>query len=167
MMTDLLFLNNKLPRERGKISFLIRRYWLWVKIYIDALYSNEMFYSVACWNNDVVVNRELKNLNSKSYKLLALKLNIRMGVIGLGWENLRMHCSKNGKSFTLEELASHLKMIVSNQRSWSILSKPLVLLPAQKALPQLGTQAPDFFTMDASCLDPSDEFEKQSRRTIL
>ena len=52
--------------------------------YIDALYYNEMFYSAACWNTSASVDRELKNMNSKSPKLLDLKDNIKMTVIGLG-----------------------------------------------------------------------------------
>ena len=41
--------------------------------YIDALYYNEMFYSEACWNTAAVVDRDMKNINSNSYKILALK----------------------------------------------------------------------------------------------
>ena len=89
LTTDFLCINNKLEREVSKISFRIR--W-----YIDALYYNEMFYSVACWNNDAAVDREMKNMNSKSYKLLALKDNISMRVICLGWGDLSTHCYKNG-----------------------------------------------------------------------
>ena len=63
--------------------------------YIDALYYNEMLHYAARWNTAAVVDRELKNMNSKSYKLLSLKENIRMRVIGLSWEDLSMHWSKN------------------------------------------------------------------------
>ena len=64
-----------------------------------------------------------------------------MRVIGLGCEDLSTHWYKNGKAFTPEDLASHLKMMASKQRSRSIPTKPPVFLPAQKALPQLETQA--------------------------
>ena len=53
--------------------------------YIDALYYNEMFYSAECWNNADAFDREMKNLNSKVSKLIALKGNISMRAIGLGW----------------------------------------------------------------------------------
>ena len=66
-----------------------------------------------------------------------------MRVIGLGWEDPSTYGSKNGKAFTPEELVSHLKMIVSNQWSRSIPAKLPLLLPAKKAMPQLGTQSPD------------------------
>ena len=93
-------------------------------------------------------------MNSKSYKLLSLHFNIRMRVIGLGWDDLSTYWSNNGKAFTLEDLASHIKMIVSKQRSRSIPTKPPVLLPAQNALPKLGTQAPDVADMAAFFLKP-------------
>ena len=52
---------------------------------IDVLYCNEMFYHAAFWNTVAAVDRELKMLNINSYKLLDLKDNISMRVIGLHW----------------------------------------------------------------------------------
>ena len=75
-----------------------------------------MFYSTVCWNTADAVDRNLKNMNRKSSKLIALKENISIRVIGLGWEDLSMHWSSNVKAFTLEELAFHLKIMVSKQR---------------------------------------------------
>ena len=54
------------------------------EIYIDALYYNEIFYSVECWNTTAEVYREMKKLNSKPYKLLDLNENTSIRVIGLG-----------------------------------------------------------------------------------
>ena len=42
-----------------------------------------------------------------------------------------------------------------------------MFLPAQKSIPQLSTQALDVVAMDAACIETSDEFEQQARRTIL
>ena len=111
--------------------------------YIDALYYNDMFYYAACWDTTAAFYRELKNMNRNSYKLLALKDNIRTRVIGLGWEDLIMHWSNNFKSFTPEDIALHLKVILSNQWSRSIQTNPPLFIPAKKALPQLGTQVPN------------------------
>ena len=52
--------------------------------YIDVLCYNETFSSAECWNTSASVDRYLKNLNSNSSKILALKDNISMRVIGLG-----------------------------------------------------------------------------------
>ena len=56
---------------------------------------------MVCWNTAAAVDRELKNMNGKTYKLLYLKDYIRMRVIGLGCEELIMHLSKNRKAFNL------------------------------------------------------------------
>ena len=58
-------------------------------------------------------------------------------------------------------------MIVSKQRSHSIPTNPPVLIPVQKALPQLGTKSPYVVTMYAAHLETSYGFEKHTRRTIL
>ena len=58
-------------------------------------------------------------------------------------------------------------MIVSNQQSRSIPSNLPVFIPVKKALPQLGTQAPDVIAMDSDYLETSDECEQQARRIIL
>ena len=71
----------------------------------------------------------MKNLNIKSSKLLSLKDTIIMRVVGLGWEGLSTHCSNNVEAFTPEELALHLKMIVSKQQSRCIPTKLSLLLP--------------------------------------
>ena len=97
-------------------------------------------------------------MNSNSSKIPDLKDNIRMRVIGLVWEDLSTHWSNNGKAFTLEEIASHLKMIVSNQRSRFIPTNPSVLLPALKMLLQLGTQAQDDISVDTARIETSDKF---------
>ena len=90
-----------------------------------------------------------------------------MKVIGLGLEDLSTYWSKNGKDFTPEEPALHIKIRVPKQRSWSIPTKPPVLILAWKELPQLGTKAPEVVAMYASCLETSDEFGYQARRKIL
>ena len=92
-----------------------------------------MFYYAAFWNTVAAVDRELKMLNINSYKLLYLKDNISMRVIGFGWEDLIMHWFNNGKASTPEELALNLKIIVSKQQTHSIPTKPPLLLPTQKA----------------------------------
>ena len=59
-----------------------------------------MFYCAACWNTAAAVDGEMKKLNRKSSKLLALEKNIRMIVIGLVWGYLSTHWFNNVKAFT-------------------------------------------------------------------
>ena len=152
-----MFLSKQKSINRGKEDLLFDNTVLALsEEYIDALYSNEMFYSTECWNTDAVVDRELKTSNSKSSKLLSLKENTRMRVIGFGWLDLGTHLSKNGKNFTTEDLTLHFKMILSKQWSHSIPTKPILFLLAQKELPQLVMQAPDVVTVGAARLETSD-----------
>ena len=78
-----------------------------------------------------------------------------------------MHWSKNGKAFTPEELALHLKIIVPNQRSRSIPTNPPVFLPVQKVMLKIGIQAPDVVPMDVYHLETSDKLKQHARRTRL
>ena len=109
--------------------------------YVDAIYYHEMFRSPACWRTSAAVDRELAKLKSKSAKLSALKENIRIRVIGLGWKDLATAWSKDGKDFTPNQLANHLKHIIASQRSRQIPDKPPVELPKRKVLPTLGTKS--------------------------
>ena len=54
--------------------------------FIDALYYHEMYNSLACWKTAAMVNQELSKLTSNTSKMRALKENIRMRVLGLGFD---------------------------------------------------------------------------------
>ena len=83
---DLLYMFKKQTAKRRKDELLRDKKSLAVReIYINALSYNDMFYSAAYWNTSAVVHSDMENLNSKSYKLLALKGDIRMRVICSGW----------------------------------------------------------------------------------
>ena len=69
-----------------------------------------MLYYAACWNTAVLIDRDLRNMESKSSKLLALKYTIKMRVEGLEWEDLSTHWFKSGKAFTLENLTRYHKV---------------------------------------------------------
>ncbi len=134
------------------------------ELYIDALYYHEMFHSPACWKKATDVNRGLRKLTSKSAKLEAVKENIRMRVVGLGWDDCRTAWSKNGKEYTPDELAQHLKNIIRDTRNRKIPKNAPVVLPMRKELPVLGTQTSDVVAIDAARLATSDEFEANARR---
>ena len=84
--------------------------------FIDALYYHEMYFSPACWKTENIVNRELQKFKSKSAKLYALKENIRIRVIGLGWSDFSITWSKDGKEKSILCLANHLKKVISQTR---------------------------------------------------
>ncbi len=51
-----------------------------------------MYHSDVCWKSkQSIVGKMLGRLKSESAKIKALKENIRMHVIGLGWINSQLH----------------------------------------------------------------------------
>ena len=84
--------------------------------FIDALYYYEMYCSLACWKTVTMVDCKLRKLKSKTAKLNALKENIRMRVLGLGWKDLSIPWSKQGNILTVNQLSTHLKIIILQQK---------------------------------------------------
>eukprot|EP00957_Ditylum_brightwellii_P080045 6087468-Ditylum_brightwellii.AAC.2 len=62
----------------------------------------------------------------KNVELEALKENVQIQVIGLGWEDFSTPWSKNGKAFFPDELVTYLKMMIPNMQSQLIPAKPPV-----------------------------------------
>ena len=60
-------------------------------------------------------------------------------MISLSWIDLATTCSKNGISSAVSELATHLKVIIKQERKRVISEKAPVLLPQCKILPTLVT----------------------------
>ena len=90
-----------------------------------------MFTSEACWMTATIVNSELKKIKSRSAKLSALKEQIRIRVLGLGWDDLATPWSKDGKILTPDELSLHLKMIIKEQKRRIIPAKSPAKSPAR------------------------------------
>eukprot|EP00965_Chrysotila_dentata_P179209 5918272-Pleurochrysis_carterae.AAC.1 len=56
--------------------------------YIDALYYFEEWGAASCWRTATQADAELAKLKSKSTKLAALKEQVRIRVLGLGWSKI-------------------------------------------------------------------------------
>ena len=52
----------------------------------------------------------------ESAKVEALKENIRMRVLGLGWKQFSITWSQKGVRRSVDDLAMHLKMIIREER---------------------------------------------------
>ena len=64
---------------------------------IEASYYWDMFHSEVCWKGNLsIVLKMLGQLKSVSAQTEALKENIRMRVIGLGWKQFTITWSSNG-----------------------------------------------------------------------
>jgi hypothetical protein len=98
--------------------------------YIEGLYYHRMYVSPACWKDDHrYVTRELRKLTSESAKYHALKENIMIRVKGFGWEWCRHQWSKDGRKYTVEELANHLRRIIKEEKNHEIPIEPVPNVP--------------------------------------
>ena len=120
------------------------------KAYVDKLHYCKMCDSAACWRTCNRVDHELKAITSETTKREALKDQIRMRVLGLGWEDCHHPWLSGGVVFTPQQLATHLKNnIIKKHSKRQIPPKPPVDLPKRKSLPVLGTLSPDIVRRDA------------------
>mgnify|MGYP006196441921 FL=1 len=83
---------------------------------IEASYYWDMYFSDVCWKGkQSIVKTMLARLRSESTKVEALKENIRMRVLGLGWKQFSITWSQKGVRRSVDELAMHLKMIIREE----------------------------------------------------
>ena len=109
------------------------------------------------------MNRELKRIGSNSAKLRALKDNIGIRVLGLGWSDLATPWSRNGRDLSGEELSNHLKNIISHERKRMIPDKPPVQIPERKKLQILGTATQQLTVIEECNKLKLSGFEKHAR----
>ena len=122
-----------------------------------------MYHSLACWKTAAIVDRELKNLTSKTAKVYALKENIRMRVLGLGWNDLAITWSKSGVQLSVSELTYHLKAIIVHQKKRRIPEKPPVIIPERESLPPLGLPVKELKQIDLASHANLEYFEQNAR----
>jgi len=73
-----------------------------------------MYFSAVCWKTDPkIVATELKKLTSDNMRYSALKENIMIRVKVMSWEWCRHAWSKDGRKYSVKELAQHLRWMGS------------------------------------------------------
>ena len=161
-------LEKQQEKKRLKKEMLLKkRLEAATKAYVDKLHYREMYDSAACWKTCKQVDAELKNIKSVSGKQEALKDQIKMRVLGLGWEDCHHAWSKKGKDYTPAELAKHLKEnIITKHKNRRIPKKPPVDLPTRKPLPVLGTLTPDILLLDAEKAAKEIELMKEAEKLM-
>ena len=106
------------------------------QLLIDCLYYHDMYFSPRRLKDAAAVDELLGKLTSKTAKLHEMKEQIRIRVLGLGWDDLHHPWSKDRKEFSFEELAAHLKnKIIPEESKREIPSKPPVKSLDRKELP--------------------------------
>ena len=130
---------------------------------IDQLYYFEMYHSPRCWKTAEAVDDGLEYLASNTAKLEEIKEQIRIRVLGLGWQDLHHPWSKNGVQYSAEQLASHLKdKIIPEESRRSIPVESPVTLPERKPLPVLGTLSADVVKINESSQEMSKDLRDKA-----
>ncbi len=128
---------------------------------IAALYYYQMYFLSACWKTDPkIVATELKKLTLETMRYSALKENITIRVKGLSWEWCHHAWSKDGKKYSVQELAQHLRWIIKEEKKYDIPTGPSINVPIRTHLPILGTQTCNVPALDHRYL--SDESDSQT-----
>lgn len=130
------------------------------QLLIDCLYYHDMYYSERRLRSAAAVDEMLGQLKSKTAKLDEIKEQIRIRVLGLGWEDLHHPWSKDGKEYSVDILADWLKnKIIPEEDKRPIPEKPPVKRLERKALPVLGTLSADVAKLNVM----SEEKEQEIR----
>jgi hypothetical protein len=133
--------------------------------YIDALYYYQMYFSPACWKTDPkIVATELKKLTSENMRYSALKENILIRVKGMSWEWCRHAWSKDGKKYSVKELAQHLRWIIKEEKKYDVPSGPSINVPTRTHLQTLGTQTCDVAALDHRYLSDENKFKQRAEK---
>ena len=92
-----------LEAKKRKLDQLRRKKFIAAQTkYADALTYIDMFHSPACWMTKADARREFGKLASKTAKLNTVKEQIRIRVLGFGWDDLHHAWSEGGVDFTPE-----------------------------------------------------------------
>ena len=95
----------------------------------------------------------------------ALKENIQMRVIGLGWKQFAITWSHKGAKRSVDELATHLKMIIREEKRLTPPKDPALEMPKRLELPILGTASQQRIESNATAA--IDEKEVRERAAEL
>ena len=127
---------------------------------LEASYYHRMYHSDACWKGRVgIVDKNLKRIPTKSGRLNALKENIKMRVVGLGWDQFAVAWSEKvgnkRRLKSVKELADELKKIIKAEKKLKIPKEPDITVPSRPNLPVCGTSTKQ--REDGSAKDVIDE----------
>ncbi len=126
-------------------------------------YYWEMYHSDACWKGKhSIAHKMFGRLKLESAKLEALKENIRMQVVGLGWKQFAITWSTKGAKQSVEELATHLRMIIREEKKLTPTKDSVLEMPKRLELPILGTATQQLMESDATARVDEEQFRKEA-----
>lgn len=129
--------------------------------YIEGLYYRAMYDSEACAKGDTKhVKENLNRLTSDTAKYRFLKENITIRVKGFGWDWCKHAWSKGNRKYTINELAAHLRYIITREKTMDIPDEPTPEIQKRTDTAILGTLNDFAKNLDAKYFKDKDEFKK-------
>ena len=130
---------------------------------IDAMYLNQQYNSPRCWLTEKQAFEEFEKLRYKKDRMAAVKEQILMRYLGLGWVEAHHPWSKKGHgSYSATELFDHfVTVVLPLADTHEVPDEPPLKLPGLPTnLKRLGTRAQD-------CVDLAKELGSQERKFRL
>ena len=108
--------------------------------YIVAIYFWEQYHSPRCWKTVEIAKMHFKKLNSETARLVAVKEQILIRYLGLGWVKAHHAWSSGGTTYLAKYLLGWLiETVIPMADNVDIPSEPPLSLPSPPELPSLGT----------------------------
>ena len=130
---------------------------------IDAMYLKQQYNSPCCWLAEKQAFEEFEKLRYKKDRMAAVKEQILMRYLGLGWVEAHHPWSKKGHgSYSATELFDHfVTVVLPLAGTHEVPDEPPLELPGLPTnLKHLGTRAQD-------CVDLAKELGSQERKFRL
>ena len=150
-------------RQRKEEIMMERKLGKAQEEFIVAIYFYEQYHSPRCWVTTEKAMQEYGKIKSDAQKLKAVKEQILIRYLGLGWEKAHHPWSQAGKSFTPSELFQHLiNVVIPLAEKLEVPSEPPLTLPAPPDLPVIGTKASIDMTTGSFYADKLMNVKKQA-----
>ena len=119
------------------------------KKYIDKIHHCDMFESVACLKTCAQIDNELRKITSISGRKEAMRDQIIIRLLGLGWDDWHHPWYSAGHYFIGDELVEHIRKLMKRYKKINISAKPPVDMPTIRKLTVLSTISPDIIRLYA------------------
>mmetsp|Transcript_9817 Transcript_9817/g.20905 ORF Transcript_9817/g.20905 Transcript_9817/m.20905 type:complete len:211 (-) Transcript_9817:255-887(-) len=110
--------------------------------YIIAIYFFEQYHSQRAWTTAEEATNIYSRLPNEAQQLKAVKEQILIRYLGLGWNEAHHPWSSGGTTFSSRHLFNHLvQKVIPLANKYEVSQEPPLTLPAPSNLPQLGEKS--------------------------
>jgi len=132
--------------------------------FLENLYLWDQWHHEKCWHTKEEANDQFKALTSKTAKLKAVKDQLLIRYLGLGWVEAYHPWSRNGTDFSPDYLFKFLVDVVIPLKDEKVVpDEPPVDLPAPPEMPTLGTTSCDADGFDENYNERVETFKQKWR----